>query len=205
MFGFFKNSTKVPPIDVAAEAKEEKGVLLYALVALGLALFIRFFVATPYLVSGSSMDDTFHNNNYLIVDRLSYRLTDPKRGDVIVFTLPTTMERDLIKRVIGLPGETVRIQNNAVTIFNTVHPQGVVLNEPYLTPAYIGGPDNIQVTIPANEYFVLGDHRNVSLDSRSWGFLPRTEIVGRVFLRLFPFTQINVLPGEARYPELSAQ
>jgi signal peptidase I len=171
------------------------------LFAVALALVIRFFIATPYIVSGASMEHTFENHDYLIIDRITYDISSPQRGDVIVFGLPQEPSRDLIKRVVGLPGETVEISGNTptVTITNAEHPQGFTLDEPYLTAENYGGATNIKVTLGADQYFVLGDNRKVSADSRLWGILPRRDIVGRVLLRLFPFTAVNILPGKANY------
>ena len=177
----------------------QRSLVAYTILAIGLALVIRFFVAAPYIVSGSSMEPTFFNLHYLIVDRLSYDFESPQRGDVIVFDLPQDTSRALIKRVIGLPGETVVITGNAVTVINAANPQGFTLSEPYLDPADLGGTTNIRVTLGSDDFCVLGDNRKVSADSRLWGTLPRSDIVGRVFLRLFPFTKLGVLPGEARY------
>lgn len=175
----------------------------YTALALGLALFIRFFIAAPYVVSGASMEPNFTDWNYLIVDRLSYDLTNPQRGDVIVFDLPENTARALIKRVIGLPGETVKLSGTAptVTIINAAHPNGFTLDEPYLSPEDLGGASDMQVTLGPDEYFVLGDNRKVSADSRLWGLLPRQDIVGRVFVRLYPFNEITLLPAESRYTE----
>lgn len=182
-----------------ARPSERTSLFIYAVVAVGLALAIRFFIAAPYIVSGASMEPTFENFHYLIIDRISYDLKDPVRGDVIVFDLPQNTSRALIKRVIGLPGDTVVLRNSEVSIVNAAHPDGFVLSEPYLDPLNLGGVSNVEVTLKADQYFVLGDNRKVSADSRVWGILPREGIVGRVFLRLFPFTDISFLPGEARY------
>jgi signal peptidase I len=186
------------------------------MLALGLALFIRFFIAAPYVVSGASMEPTFDNWDYLITDRLSYRLGEPARGDVVVFCLPGTGEcsfferllkqeftapRTLIKRVIGLPGETVSVSDNAVRIMNAAHPEGFTLEEPYLAEANLGGPMGTNVTLEADEYFVMGDNRRVSSDSRVWGPLPQDDIIGHVLVRLFPLTRINILPGDADYSQ----
>ena len=178
-----------------------RSLLFYIVVAVSLALGIRFFIATPYLVSGASMDPTFKDSNYLIVDRISYTLGEPKRGDVIIFDLPENPSKSLIKRVIGLPGETVSIKGDNVEIRNTEHPNGIVLDESYLDPANLGGVDDFETTLGSDQYFVLGDNRHVSADSRIWGNLPREYIVGRAFLRLYPFDHVNILPGEARYEE----
>lgn len=197
-------SPQAAPKSVAQQPDAPKkestwSVIVYGLIALCLALLIRFFIATPYIVSGSSMEHTFENFDYLIVDRLTYDFRAPIRGEVIVFGLPQEPTRDLIKRVIGLPGDTVDIHDNKVTISDSAHPKGFVLAEPYISTENIGGPDDTHVTLGADQYFVLGDNRHVSADSRLWGILPRQDIVGRVLMRLFPFTQIGLLPGQAQY------
>lgn len=177
-----------------------QGSLLgYTVVALGLALFIRFFVAAPYVVDGQSMEPNFADWQYLIVDRISYDIGEPQRGDIIIFDLPQNTSRALIKRVIGLPLETVVLSGQNVTILNTEHPQGFTLEEPYLDEANLTGSNEMRVTLGPDEYFVLGDNRRVSADSRLWGTLPREDIVGRVLLRLYPFDKISVLPAESRY------
>jgi signal peptidase I len=176
-------------------------LLGYTLVALALALFIRFFIAAPYVVSGASMEPVFDNWHYLIIDRVSYRLTEPQRGDVVVFNMPGDSGRALIKRVIGLPGDTITLTGNAptVTITNKEHPDGFTIDEPYLDPTNLGGATDLKVNLETDQYFVLGDNRRVSSDSRIWGVLPRKDIVGRVFLRLYPIDKLGVTPGEVRY------
>lgn len=180
-------------------ASSQRSLFAYTAAALGLALFIRFFIAAPFIVSGTSMLPTFQDLNYLIIDRLSYDFEEPQRGDVVVFRLPQNTSRDLIKRVIGLPGETILVNGNSITIVNDAHPEGFTLSEPYLSQENLGGPTNVRMTLKSDEYFVLGDNRRVSADSRIWGPLPKSDIVGRVFVRLFPFSAFGVLPGEARY------
>ena len=182
-----------------ASSGSSRSFFTYTVIALGLALFIRFFIAAPYVVQGASMEPTFNDWHYLIIDRLSYDITEPKRGDVIVFDLPQDTSRSLIKRIIGLPTETVVLKGQSVTIINTEHPKGFTLAEPYLDPANLTGSNEMEVTLGADQFFVLGDNRRVSADSRLWGTLPRNDIVGRVFLRLFPFQDISLLPGEVRY------
>ncbi len=173
----------------------------YTAVALGLALFIRFFIAAPYIVSGASMEPTFNNWDYLIVDRVTYDFGKPQRGDVIVFDLPQDTSRALIKRVVGLPGEKVLLSGAGPTVMivNQEHPEGFIIKEPYLSPENLGGATDMQVTLGPDQYFVLGDNRHVSADSRLWGVLPKKDIVGRVFVRLYPLNGVGVLPGEARY------
>lgn len=190
---------------------------IISVVAFSLAIVIpiRFFVAQPFVVSGASMNNTFNNGNYLIIDELSYRFNEPQRGDVIVFNVPpkglelshydTDKTIYYIKRIIGLPGETVEILGDKVKIYNKKNPEGIVLDEPY---AYIDklSPNsesfssiNEKIELENNEYFVMGDNRHNSSDSRFWGALPKENIKGRTFIRLFPITAISVFPGEYNY------
>ena len=171
----------------------------YAALSLTLALFIRFFIAAPYVVSGSSMEPNFDNWDYLIADRVTYRFADAERGDIVVFHLPQQYSRSLIKRVIGLPHETISFDRKGVFIKNAAHPDGFYLSESYLAPENLGGPSGTSVTLGPDEYVVLGDNRRVSSDSRTWGILPKSNIVGRVILRLFPISKADILPEEARY------
>lgn len=197
------HNTDQRPVETTAVAQKtsQGSLILYTLVALGLALFIRFFIAAPYIVQGASMEPTFQDLNYLIIDRMSYNVAEPHRGDVVVFDLPQNTSKALIKRIIGLPGETVIVQGNTITIVNDAHPQGFQLNEPYVDAANFGGASNVHSTLGPDQFFVLGDNRSVSADSRVWGTLPREDIVGRVFLRLFPIGGIGILPGAAEYIE----
>jgi signal peptidase I len=198
-----RNPTHVPGAANAPQPFESSfgSVIVYVVCAIVLAVLIRHFIATPYIVIGSSMEPTFYDYHYLIIDRLSYDLGDPQRGDVIVLDLPQNTSRALIKRVIGLPGETVVLSGTAVTIKNGEHPDGFTLAEPYLDPADLGGATDMTVTLGPDQFFVLGDNRKVSADSRLWGTLPREDIVGRVLVRLYPFTKLGFFPGEARYTQ----
>lgn len=180
---------------------ETRNLILYTVLALGLALSIRFFVASPYVVLGSSMEGNFHNWDYLITDRISYAFEKPERGDVIVFHLPHEYSRTLIKRVIGLPGETITATRDSVRIVNEANPEGFILSEPYLSTENRGGPNGTTITLSDAEYYVLGDNRRVSSDSRTWGVLPENHIIGRVLARLFPLSSIGIFPAEARYGE----
>lgn len=177
---------------------EYRSMLIYGVIAFSLAIFIRFFVAAPYLVQGASMDPTFHSADYLIIDRISYRFENPGRGDVIVFHFPQDPSRSFIKRIIGLPGEMVEIQDNVVRIINDGNREGFTIAEPYVD-SLNERSGNIRVILGENEYFVLGDNRKASADSRVWGALPKDHIVGRALVRLYPFTNIDVNPGGALY------
>jgi signal peptidase I len=152
------------------------------IIAVAAVFVVRSFIAQPFLVSGSSMEPTFSNGNYLLVDELTYRFRSPERGEVIVFKYPNDTSSYFIKRVIGLPGETVEIKNNRVDVLR----DGVslALNEPYIVEK--SGVSDFSKTLGPNEYFVMGDNRNFSFDSRSWGPLPKNDIVGVVRFRLWP-------------------
>jgi len=154
---------------------------------------IRFVVAQPFSVKGDSMEDNFSNYDYLIVDQLSYRFKEVERGDVIVFRFPQHPSEYYIKRVIGLPGETVKISNGEVYICNQKYPDCARLDESqYLSP-HEKTPGNKEVEVGPDSYFVLGDNRNASSDSRSWGTLPFANIIGKVFVRAWPFSEFTVV------------
>lgn len=155
---------------------------------------IRLFVFQPFIVSGESMYPTFHNGDYLIVDELSYRFHEPRRGDVIVFRYPNDPKRFFIKRVIGLPGETLIFRDRAVYLKSTEHPEGELINEPYLKQITIPGEAK-EVIVDPDHYFVMGDNRGASSDSRAWGQLPRENITGNAGLRLLPLSDISYRPG----------
>jgi len=164
---------------------------------------IRYFVFQPFLVKGASMEPNFHDGDYLIIDELSYRLRNPERGEVVVFHYPFDPSQRFIKRVIGLPGETVAIKNGQVDI-TTEDGATVVLPEPYVQGVFtIAGnaTGGNSTTLKSDEYFVLGDNRAHSFDSREWGLVNRKFIIGRTVLRAWPlmywttyFSEINYSP-----------
>ena len=164
-------------------------------IALVISLPIRFFIAEPFIVNGASMDPTFNTGQFLIVDRLTYRFEEPKRGDVIVFEYPNNPKIYYIKRIIGLPGETVTMNNGKIKITDILHPEGIRIDEPYISANH-SSKDNLKIKLGQTEYFVLGDNRLQSSDSRVWGPLPRDLIVGRPIARLLPIWKLSVFPGE---------
>ena len=170
-------------------------VFQFALIALLIVVPIRTFIAQPYIVSGSSMVPTFESGDYLIVDQLTYRFEDPKRGDVIVFRYPQDPSKFFIKRVIGLPNETLQIINGIVTVKNTEHPEGFKVSEPYIKTTFDA---TMTKTLGETEYFVMGDNRSNSLDSRSWGALPKDLLIGRAIVRLFPISTASLFPGSSQ-------
>ncbi len=169
-------------------------IIKFALITAAIVLPIRFFIAQPFMVSGSSMEPTFNNNDYLIVDEISYRFEKPKRGEVIIFNRPQE-KKYLIKRIVGLPGETVELADNTVTIKNALHPEGFTLDQTFIVNKK-SEPKKTFI-LDDSHYFVLGDNRPVSYDSRGWGPLDAKNIVGRPFLRLYPFNALGVFPGDA--------
>lgn len=168
-------------------------IIRFSLIALLIVFPIRMFIAQPFIVSGASMEETFQNGEYLIVDQISYHFEEPERGDVIIFRYPRDPSKFFIKRVIGLPGEKLAIEGNTVTIFNGAHPDGAVLNEPYV--ASMQPNTFLEENLGEGEYFVMGDNRDQSSDSRMWGVLQEQNIVGRALLRLFPIGAAEVMPG----------
>ncbi len=192
------------PIGVPEKSVEEKkpeswkDILRFIAIAIIIVVPFRIFVAQPFIVSGASMLPNFHDHDYLIVDKLSYFLHEPHRGDVVIFRYPKDTTKFFIKRIIGLPNETVIINSSGVTIKNVEHPDGFALSEDFVThmPTGYGHMDK---KLDADSYFVLGDNRPASSDSRAWGVLPRKNITGRAFLRLFPFSDIDIVPGEHHY------
>jgi signal peptidase I len=178
------------------EIQPSSGSFLWELIRIIVVAFVvmiafRVFVAEPFVVSGSSMVPNFHNKEYLVVDKVSYRFGEPKRGDVIVFKYPKDTSQYFIKRIIGLPGERIQIDNGQVKIFNEEHPEGAIVTEPYLASqnATFGKTDI--VTLGSSEYYVLGDNRLASSDSRVWGVLPKHNIIGKVWFRAFPLAEFG--------------
>ena len=169
-------------------------IIRFSIIALIIVIPIRMFVAQPFIVSGASMEDTFQSGEYLIVDQLTYYFEKPERGDVVIFRYPRDPSKFFIKRVIGIPGDTVIIEGDQVTIRNDAHPEGYTLPEPYVSDMTASG--NITEELGEREYFVMGDNRDASSDSRVWGVLQEDRIVGRALLRLFPPTALEILPGE---------
>ncbi len=165
-------------------------VMQIVIISAAIIVPIRYFLIQPFYVKGASMEPEFYDHEYLIIDEISYRFSDPARGDIIVFRYPRDPSQYFIKRVIGLPGETVEVTNGVVFVYNDQHPNGVELDEPYLDPEFTAG--HKRVTLGEGEYFVLGDHRDASLDSRSFGAVPSDLIVGKVWLRGLPINKITL-------------
>ncbi len=164
----------------------------FAIIAALIVLPFRYFIAQPFIVKGVSMSPTFETGEYLIVDEISYRFNNPERGDVVIVKKPGNTSENLIKRIMGLPGETLRYKNNVLTVINKENPDGLIISEPYLTNIKTS---DFEATLGNDQYFVMGDNRPVSLDSRIVGPVRRDAIIGEALLRLFPPTRISYYPG----------
>lgn len=180
--------------DIKNELNEPgwKEFLRFVIIAIVIVVPFRLFVAQPFIVSGASMSPTFETGQYLIVDELTYRFEPPKRGDVIVLNKPSQEGEYLIKRIVGLPSETIVISGGVVSIKEKNGQNEMTVSEPYVKNKKV---EDFKKTLDENEYFVLGDNRPVSLDSRYIGPIPKDHIVGRAILRLFPITKAGIFPG----------
>ena len=172
-----------------------KEIIKFIVIIIVSVLFVRNFIALPFIVVGPSMDPTFNTGQYLIVDRVSYRIHDPRRNDVIVFRYPNDPKVFYIKRIIGLPGETISIDTGRVNIINSENPEGFDLSNDYVSKNHRSS-ENFKTTLGENEYFVMGDNRTESSDSRAWGSLDEKYIIGRPILRLWPISKIDLVPGK---------
>ncbi len=152
------------------------------LIALVIVLPIRLFIFQPFVVRGVSMEPNFLERDYLLVDQISYRFNDPQRGDIVILRYPGDSSIRYIKRVVGLPGETIEVKGGEVSIGSG---EKEVLEEDYLQNSIT--PGSTEVTLSPEEYFVLGDNRFSSYDSRNWGVLPEENIIGKAFFRISLF------------------
>ena len=173
---------------------------------------LRVFLIQPFFVQGASMEPNFEDKEYLIINELGYKTTDVgfaygekeinfftvksfkefQRGDVVVFRYPKNPSVYYIKRIIGLPGEKIEIRDKRVKIYNSENPEGFILDENKYLSASIETSGDQTVQLPGTEYFVLGDNRSYSSDSRSWGAVPEEDVVGKVLLRAWPFSRASL-------------
>ncbi len=167
-------------------------ILTFIVLAVIIVVPIRFFIAQPFVVEGESMHPTFESGDYLVVDELTYHFGDPKRGDVVIFRYPGDPSVFYIKRIIGLPGETVHIDKGKTSI-SKLDGSTVILNETYVVAE--DATYSLDTTLGTDQFFVMGDNRPRSSDSRVWGPLPRKDLIGRAFIRLLPAAHAGMLPG----------
>lgn len=164
-------------------------ILKIVVIALVIVIPIRYFLFQPFFVDGVSMAPNYSHGDYLIVDEVTYRIKEPQRGEVIIFRSPIDPGQRYIKRIIGLPGETVEVFDGIISITNTSGKTILDESEYFLNPIYTG--TNITISLNEDEYFVLGDNRSMSYDSRRWGVLPKDNIIGRTWLRLLPIKSFS--------------
>jgi signal peptidase I len=167
-------------------------------IALVIFLVIYNFVAQPHLVKGESMLPNYHDGEYILTSRVYSWWGSPQRGDVVVLKSPDDKSVQFIKRIIGLPGEKIKVDNNHITIYNQQHPNGFVLQESYISGTIITQgrafiPEGEVVTIPQNDYVVMGDNRDASYDSRAWGFLSKNDLIGRAFFIYWPVADFGLV------------
>lgn len=171
--------------------KKESGLwefIKVVIISVAIVLPVRTYIAQPFIVSGASMEPNFHDGEYLIIDELTYAFRKPERGDVVVFRYPLNPSEFFIKRIVGLPGETIEIKDGKVFI------NGEIWQEPYITAGTENGMIvNLKAKLDIGDYFVLGDNRPKSSDSRFWGALPKEKIMGRALLRLWPVARAGIL------------
>ncbi len=161
------------------------------IISLLIIIPVRYFLIQPFYVKGASMEPNFYDHEYLIIDEISYRFEDPKRGDVVVFRYPDKPDQFFIKRIIGLPSEKVVIEDGRVKIGNMPEGDLYILDETqYLPDVYTQG--EADVILGNDEYYVLGDNRSSSLDSRVFGPIHKDAIIGRAWIRGWPFDRIDM-------------
>lgn len=175
--------------------KEILEIAKVLLISLAIVLPIRYFLVQPFIVRGASMEPNFVNREYLIIDEVSYYFRKPQRGESIVFRYPRDPRQFFIKRIIGLPGEKVEIKRGRVRIINLDFPDGFTLEEPYLDPPERTTYPDATVELERDQFFVLGDNRDASSDSRVWGPLGREFITGRTIFRAWPLSRFGLLAG----------
>ncbi len=163
------------------------------IISLLIIIPIRYFLFQPFFVRGASMEPNFENGEYLIIDEISYRFNQPQRKEVIIFKYPKDPSQYYIKRIIGLPNEVINIEGGKITIFNEQNPTGFVLEEPYLSQENKFTSGDLEISLDENDYFVLGDNRQASSDSRRWGPVPEHYIIGQARIRAWPLSRAKIL------------
>jgi signal peptidase I len=169
-------------------------IIKVVIISLAIIIPVRYFLIQPFYVKGASMEPSFHDHEYLIINEIAYRLYQPQRGDIVVFRYPRDPSQYFIKRIIGLPGEKVKIKDGKVYVFNDQHPNGIILSEDIYLPEDIQTINSAKTEfdLADDEFFVLGDNREASLDSRRFGPVPRRLIIGKAWVRGWPLDKITI-------------
>lgn len=200
IFPMWRNGLVV--IKILEDDERPSSLLLWIVGIIIVVKCVQGFVIQPFIVDGGSMLPTYHTKEFLLVDKFTYLFHEPKRGDIMIFKLYEGGEnpytgKHLIKRVIGLPGERVVVNNGVTTIYNKENPNGIVIEEPYVV--YKEPRKNIDVTLDDHHYFVMGDNRSQSYDSRDWGPLDTKNVKGQVLIRVYPLSTFGYEPGRYEY------
>jgi signal peptidase I len=159
-----------------------------------IAIIIYWLIAQPHKVSGASMFPNFKDGDFIITDKLTYKFGEPKRGDVVVFKNPRDESEDFIKRIMGLPGDRIKVENGHVYINGKMVNEGFLKSD-VITPGGSFMHEGQEIVVQPGEYIAMGDNRQHSSDSREWGFVTKKEIIGRVFLRYWPANQFGLWPA----------
>jgi signal peptidase I len=202
IFPFWRDT--LVAVKILEEDEKPSSLLAWVIGIVIVVKLAQIFVIQPFIVDGGSMLPTFHNKEFLLVDKFSYLVGTPHRGDIAIFKLyeggsNPYIGKHLIKRVIGLPGERVVVQNGETTIYNKENPTGFKLDEGYVT--YKDLTKDVDVTLDENHYFMMGDNRAQSYDSRDWGPLNKINMKGQVLFRVYPFNTSDYEPGRYEYAQ----
>ena len=198
-----KPEPKIPSFEPPTDKDKIKGqvkefiweTLKVIIISLVIIIPVRYFLIQPFYVKGASMEPNFYDQEYLIIDEISYRFSEPQRGDIVVFRYPYDRSQYFIKRIVGLPDEIIRLEDGKITIINNQFPDGFVLDESlYLPNVFTQG--QVDTRLEFNQYYILGDNRSSSLDSRSFGPILRDDIIGRTWIRGWPFNRITVFNNQ---------
>ena len=190
---------EAPPIVFEGMRRDVWEIFKILLISFVIVIPIRYFIVQPFIVRGASMEPTFMDREYLIIDEVSYYFRAPERGEPIIFRYPRDPRQYFIKRIIGLPGDRVEISEGKVKIYSVEHPTGFLLPEPYLSEANYDTRPAVNMQLGKDEYFVMGDNRSASSDSRVWGALKKEYITGHTLLRAWPLGRFGVIPSSSAH------
>ncbi len=168
-------------------------IIKIIIISLAIIVPVRYFLIQPFYVKGASMEPNFYNHEYLIINEISYRFHQPERGDVIIFKPPRSSHGDyFIKRIIGLPGERVELKDGRIKVYNQEFPQGIIIDESMYLSSELKTQGQFDLTLIEEEYFVVGDNRTSSLDSRTFGPIEEDDIIGKIWLRGWPLDRVMI-------------